>query len=84
MKIFSDIKGTALELRDNRAYDELVVKVGEAGAQRAIQYKLQERNLTVDEWGTYRKVRSVLHRDPLKVGEEVKEINDLADSVVDS
>lgn len=81
-KGYEDLKGTGSELRDNRAYDQLVDMVGEAGAQRAIQRKLQDRNLTVEEWGTYRKVRSVLHQNPLKVGEEVKEVSDLADGVV--
>lgn len=82
-KGYEDLKGTGSELRDNRDYDKLVDMVGEAGAQRAIQRKLQERNLTAEEWGAYRKVRSVLHQNPLKVREEVKEVSDLADGVVD-
>lgn len=82
-KGFDDLKGTGSELRDNRAYDTLVDKVGDAGAQRLIQSKLQERGLTLEEWGTYRKVRTVLHRSPLKVNEEVKEVNDLANKAID-
>ncbi|EJL6485509.1 hypothetical protein ACPFT9_003536 [Vibrio cholerae] len=81
-KGYEDLKGTASELRDNHAYDKLVSMVGEAGAQRAILHKLLDRNLTVEEWENYRKVRSVLHQNPLKVGEEVKKVSDLADGVV--
>lgn len=80
---YEDLKGTGSELRDNRDYDKLVDMVGDAGAQLAIQRKLQDRGLTVEEWGAYRKVRSVLHQNPLKVREEVKEVSDLADGVVD-
>ena len=82
-KGYEDLKGTGSELRDNRAFDQLLEIVGESGAQRAIQHKLNERNLTVNQWNTYREVRSVLHKKPLKVGEEVKQVNDLADGVVD-
>lgn len=83
-KGFDELKGTGSELRDNRAYDQLVELVGEDGAKRAIQRKLQDRHLTLDEWGTYRKVRTVLHQNPLKVGEEVKEVNNLANGILDN
>jgi hypothetical protein len=82
-KGYKDLKGTGSELRDNRDYDKLVELVGEAGAKRAIRFKLQERNLTEGEWGIYRKVRTVLHNNPLQVREEVKEVSDLAEGVVD-
>jgi hypothetical protein len=82
-KGYDDLKGTGSELRDNHDYDRLVSMVGEAGAKRAIQQKLQERKLTEEEWINYRKVRSVLHKNPLKVRQEVKEVSDLADGVVD-
>jgi hypothetical protein len=82
-KGYENLKGTGSELRDNHDYDKLVDLVGEAGAQRAIQHKLQDRSLTFEEWQTYRKVRSVLHRNPLRVREEIKMVSDLADGVVD-
>lgn len=82
-KGYEDLKGTGSELRDNRDYDKLVEKVGESGAQRAILNKLQERGLTVEKWKNYREVRSVLHQHPLRVREEIKEIDDLTNGVLD-
>ncbi len=82
-KGYKDLKGTGSELRDNRDYDKLVEIVGESGAKRAIRHKLHERNIAEDDWDSYRNVRSKLHANPLKVREELKEVNDLADSVID-
>ena len=82
-KGYKDLKGTGSELRDNRDYDRLVEIVGEDGAKRAIRHKLHERNLTEHEWGNYRKVRSTLHNNPLKVREEVKEVNALTEGIMD-
>jgi hypothetical protein len=81
-KGYEDLKGTGSELRDNRAYDQLVDMVGEAGAQRAIRGKLQDRGLTIEEFEKYRKVRAVLHKNPLKIGEDVKAVSELADCAV--
>lgn len=72
-----DLRGTASELRDNRNYDKLVEMVGEPGAQRAIRHKLQERNLTEEQWIAYRETRSVLHATPLRMQEEVEEVEAL-------
>lgn len=83
-KGYEDLKGTGSELRDNSDYDKLVEKVGEDGAQRAIQSKLHERGLTLEKWKNYREVRSVLHKRPLKVREEIKEIDDLTSGILDS
>lgn len=81
--MYGDLKGTGSELRDNRDYDRLAEIVGEAGAKRAILHKLHERNLTLQDWTTYRKVRSTLHGNPLKVREEVGEVNKLTEGLVD-
>lgn len=83
-KRFDDLKGTGSELRDNRAYDSLVNLVGEAGALQAIKGKLEQRELTTQEWQVYRKVRSILHKEPLKVGEELSEVNALTNAIIDS
>lgn len=56
--------------------------VGEEGAKRAIRHKLHERNLTEHEWVSYRKVRSTLHNNPLRVREEVEEVNALTNGLV--
>ncbi|MBB3271389.1 hypothetical protein FHW75_002544 [Pseudomonas sp. OG7] len=45
-KGYKDIKGTASELRDNRAFDQLVEIVGPQGALQAITPKLAEREIT--------------------------------------
>ncbi|MBM7074606.1 hypothetical protein JQC92_21750 [Shewanella sp. 202IG2-18] len=82
-KGYKDLKGTGSELRDNRDYDRLVEMVGEDGAKRAIRHKLYERNLTEHEWMTYRKVRSNLHCNPLKIREEIKEVNDMVEGLID-
>ena len=81
--IYKDLKGTGSELRDNRDYDRLSQMVGEEGAKQAIRQKLHERNLTELEWVSYRKVRSTLHNNPLRVREEIKEVNALANSLVE-
>lgn len=83
-KIFKDIKGTASELRDNRDYDKLVELVGESGARRAIQHKLNERGITEQDWSSYREVRSKLHVNPLTVKEELKAANDLVDGILEN
>jgi hypothetical protein len=83
-KDINDLKGTASELRDNSDYDKLVNKIGETGAQRAIQNKLQDRGLTIEKWITYREVKAALHKNPLQVREEIKEIDNLASGVLDN
>lgn len=80
-KLYSDVKGTASELRDNRDYDVLVSKVGEDDAKRLIQSKLQERGVTIEGWEIYRETRSVLHQNPLKIREEVRLADELASSI---
>lgn len=79
---YEELKGTASELRDNRDYDRLVDMVGESGAKQAISQKLQDRGLTEQQWEDYRTVRTVLHQDPLKVREEVKEVSSLTEGVL--
>ncbi|MFL7053247.1 hypothetical protein BCS65_19345 [Vibrio cyclitrophicus] len=83
-KLFKDVKGTASELKDNSDYDKLVELVGESGARRSIQHKLNERGITEQDWTSYREVRSKLHANPLAVKEELKEISDLTDGILDS
>lgn len=83
MKIISDLKGTASELSENRSYDKLVEMVGEDGALRAILSKLNERNISVSEWQNYRKVREVMHRNPLGIREKLKEVDGLSSSCLD-
>ena len=73
-----ELKGTASELFENAAYDELVSIVGEDGALSAISAKLEERGLSTDDWTTYRRVRGVMHTNPIKIGEIVKEIDRLS------
>lgn len=80
--MFKEVKGTASELFDNRQYDVLVEMVGEEGAEKAITHKLAERGLTVDEWQKYRKVRSVIHTNPLKIKEEVKQVDEIANTAI--
>jgi hypothetical protein len=80
--LYKDLKGTGSELRDNRDYDRLTEMVGGEGAKRAIRHKLHERNLTEHEWVSYRKVRSTLHNNPLRVREEVEEVNALTNGLV--
>lgn len=82
MAIIKEIKGTASELKENRAYNKLVERVGEAGAIYAIKSKLDERKLTEKEWGSYRKVRAVLHSNPLGINEIKNEVNSLTDTVL--
>lgn len=82
-KVISDLKGTASELFENRAYDQLVEKVGEDGALRAILSKLNERNISVPEWQNYRKVREVMHRTPLGINETLKEVDDLSNGCLE-
>lgn len=79
-----DVKGTASELGENRAYDDLVDLVGESGAQHAIQRKLQDRGLTLDEWGTYRKVRTVMHTNPLGISDSLEEAHKLAEGCLET
>lgn len=83
MKVIKEIKGTASELKENRAYNKLVERVGEAGAMKAIESKLHERGLTREEWRNYRKVRTVMHSNPLGINEINKEINSLTDAVLE-
>lgn len=83
-KLFKDVKGTASELKDNRDYDKLVALVGESGARRAIQHKLNERGITEKDWTSYREVRSKLHVNPLKVREEIEEVSNLTAGILDS
>ncbi|MFV7670101.1 hypothetical protein [Shewanella algae] len=82
-KGIKDLKGTASELKDNRSYDKLVELVGEAGAQRAITHKLQEREITLEQWSTYRTVRTVIHKNPLNIAENVKEVDELTNGILD-
>lgn len=83
MKIIKEIKGTASELKENRAYNKLVERVGEAGAIHAIETKLHERGLTAAEWRNYRKVRTVMHANPLGINIINKEVDSLTDSVLE-
>jgi hypothetical protein len=80
--VYQDLKGTASELKDNRDFDKLVKKVGEYGAVQAIQSKLNERGIPIDKWRSYREVRSKLHENPLKVREDLKDIDDLTNGIV--
>lgn len=82
MKIIKDIKGTASELKENRAYDLLVERVGESGAAHSIQTKLQERGLTVKQWENYRQVRKVMHSNPLGVNEILSDVDLLTDTIL--
>jgi len=82
MKIIKDIKGTASELKENRAYDMLVERVGEAGATHSIQTKLQERGLTIKQWNNYRQVRRVMHSNPLGVSETLSDVDSLTNTIL--
>jgi replicative DNA helicase len=79
----SGLKGTASELKENSAYDKLVKLVGESGALHAIKTKLQEHEITEEEWKAYRKVRSAMHSNPLEIDKIFNEINSLADEALD-
>ena len=83
MAIIKEIKGTASELKENRAYNRLVERVGEAGAIQAIESELHKRGLTKEEWRNYRKVRTVMHSNPLGINEINKEINSLTNTVLE-
>jgi hypothetical protein len=82
-KGLKDLKGTASELFENSAYDKLVERVGESGAERAIMHALQERNLTLEKWAHYREVRSVMHSNPLGIKEIAAEIDQLSNASLD-
>ena len=82
-KSLDDLKGTASELFENSAYDNLVNLVGESGAARAIQSKLNERKISVEEWETYRRVRRKMHQEPLGVKQILKDVNSLSESCID-
>lgn len=82
-KTIQSAKGTAAELWDNSNYDQLVELVGESGAKRAIQRKLDERGISDNDWNSYRDVRRKLHANPLRVSEELETASNLANAVVD-
>jgi hypothetical protein len=82
-KGLNDLKGTASELFENRNYDELVDKVGEAGALRAIRQNLEQRGLSEEQWRTYRKVRTVMHQKPLGVKKLLCEIEELTNKCIE-
>ncbi len=82
-KTIASTKGTAAELWDNANYDQLVDKVGEAGAKKAIQRKLEERDISENDWKSYRNVRSKLHANPLRVSEELEAVSELVDAIID-
>ncbi|GLO49609.1 hypothetical protein PPUN110474_10090 [Pseudomonas putida] len=76
-KGYKDIKGTASELCDNRAYDQLVEITGPEGGRQAIIPKLAERDLTPEQWDEYRNVRRILHQSTLCVNETLDEVRGL-------
>ena len=79
---FNELRGTASELFENAAYDKLVSIVGEDGALTAISAKLEARGLSTDDWTAYRRVRSVMHANPIRISEIVKEVDRLSDEAL--
>jgi hypothetical protein len=78
-----DLLGTAREAYENSQFDKLVSKYGEHAAEKIIEPQLLKRDLTLDEFQVYRKVKKVIQNDGLNVVNAKKEAEDLASKVID-
>ena len=67
------VAGTAREASENFKYDRLEKKYGKEGAEAIIKPHLEDRELTVDEFRKYRKVKKVIQNQGLDVAQAQKE-----------
>ena len=77
------VKGTCGEAKQNSAYDELVMLTNPEVAEKLVQPELEARGITIPEWRTYRKVKTVIQRDPPPIARTVKDLKRRAARVVD-
>lgn len=74
--------GTAREAYENSQYDKLVDKYGKLAAEKIIEPQLIERNLTLDEFQVYRRVKKVIQNDGLNVVNARTEAEALASETI--
>lgn len=80
--LMKKLLGTGRELRENNRYDKLVDKYGEYVAEWLIESQLKERDLTLKDFNTYRKVRKVIQTDGLNVVAAAKEAKELTSDAI--
>lgn len=78
---YKELKGTASELSDNRAYTEFEDKYGSDAAIKAFSHALIERNISIQDWRTYRKVKHKIQVNPLNGKAILKEVNESAEKI---
>jgi len=64
-EFFKKLKGTASEMSDNHAYTVFEEKYGAEAAKRAFINALAEREITFENWRTYRSVKKTIQNNPL-------------------
>lgn len=67
------VAGTAREASENYKYSRLEVKYGKEGAEAIIKPHLEARDISVDDFRTYRKVKRAIQNQGLDVAKAQKE-----------
>lgn len=77
----NELAGTALELREVHAYNELVKKYDEPTAEMLMRDQLQQRNITLTDFRTYLQVKKTVQHHGLGVSAAVKEATESVEAV---